>query len=76
MTIRPGQSWGGPGGEPADVEVRGGDDALADALAATPPGARVAFRPDGRSDLARALGLSPGAAGAGVDVSVDVLALG
>jgi diacylglycerol kinase family enzyme len=73
--VRPGQAWGEPGTDPPDLEVEGGDAELAAAAARAGPGARVRFRPDESSDLARALGLVPGAAAIGVEVAVDVLAL-
>jgi hypothetical protein len=74
MTIRPGESWGEPGESSPDIEVDGGDAALADALTTVPAGALVAFRPDPTSDLARALGCTPGRA-TGHEVTVDLLAL-
>jgi hypothetical protein len=76
MTLRPGQSWGRPGAGTPDVEVTGGDDTLAETIAAAPPGALVRFLPDASSDLARALGLAPDASPTGMVVNVDVLALG
>ena len=54
--IRPGEPWGSPTSSPPDVEVTGGDRALAATVAAT-PGALVRFRPDPTSDLARTVGL-------------------
>lgn len=74
MTLRPGQSWGRPGGSSPELEVAGGDAVLADAFATLPAGALVAFRPDPSSDLARALGCTPGPA-TGHEVTIDVLAL-
>jgi hypothetical protein len=74
VTLRPGDPWGGPGGPP-DLEVDGDDAALAAAGAATPAGTRIRFRPGPSSDLARALGLVPGAAATPVEVAVDLLAL-
>jgi diacylglycerol kinase family enzyme len=76
--IRPGDPWGDPAEGPPDVEVGGGDPALAavvaDALARDPgptPGALIGFTPAG-SDLARAVGLvTPGAQGRAL--SMDVL---
>jgi hypothetical protein len=59
MTIRRGEQWGDPPVGPPDVEVEGTDAALA-AVADRRPGARVAFRPVGGSDLARALGVVAG----------------
>jgi len=75
MTLRPGDPWGAPGGEPPDLEVAGDDAVLAAAGGAAPAGTRIRFRPDPSSDLARALGLVPGAAATQVEVGVDVLAL-
>jgi hypothetical protein len=74
MTIRPGDAWGRAGGQIPDLEVEGGDAALAEALATKPAGALVAYRPDRSSDLARALGYAPGRA-SGHEVTIDVLAL-
>ena len=54
--------------------MRGGDAALAAAAAAS-PGARLRFRPDASSDLARALGLTPGGAPTQMDVAVDEMRL-
>ena len=55
--IRPGEEWGNPARSPADLEVRGGDAALARAVVDA-PGALIRFRPDPTSDLARAVGLA------------------
>ncbi|MGO9872582.1 MAG: hypothetical protein ACLPVY_02185 [Acidimicrobiia bacterium] len=56
--IQPGEPWGSPTSSPPDVEVAGGDAALA-AVVGRAPGALVRFRPDRTSDLARAVGLAP-----------------
>jgi hypothetical protein len=55
--IRKGEPWGHPAGGPPDVDVSGGDGALAERVAAH-PGARIRFRPDATSDVARATGLA------------------
>ena len=55
--IRPGAQWGVPATGAAALAGRGGDAELA-ALAASTPGALVHFVPDGRCDLARAIGLT------------------
>jgi hypothetical protein len=74
--IRPGEPWGSPTSSPPDFEVVGGDRALAAAVAGT-PGALVRFRPDGSSDLARAVGLAPGGAAdlMGTALPLDLLSL-
>jgi hypothetical protein len=71
--IRPGEEGGSPTGSPPDLDVSGGDAALAQAVAAS-PGALISFHPDDTSDLARAVGLAPGAA-QGTALPLDVLAL-
>ena len=60
MSLGPGEPWGSPASAPPDLEVEGGDRALAGAVAGR-AGALVRFRPDATSDLARAVGLRPGA---------------
>jgi hypothetical protein len=61
MTIRPGDDWGTPtSGAPACV-IAGDDHALAAAAAELDPDTLLAFAPDPSSDLARAIGLEPGA---------------
>jgi hypothetical protein len=55
--IEKGVEWGREPTGPPDVEVEGGDAALAAAVAAA-PGPRVRFRPDPTSDFARAVGIS------------------
>jgi hypothetical protein len=69
--IRPGQPWGAPTAGPPDARGVGGDRDLAE-LAAAHPGARLRFDPDGRCDLARAVGLTGDATGA-TDLPVDGL---
>jgi putative lipid kinase YegS-like protein len=71
--LRHGQPWGQPAAGPPDLEVAG-DDADLGAAAARHPGALLRFRPAPRSDIARALGLSPDGPG-GTEVALDVLAL-
>lgn len=75
--IRPGEEWGSPAESPADLEVLGGDAALARAVAAA-PGALIRFGPDPTSDLARAVGLAFGEvrAALGTALPLDALALG
>ena len=58
--VRPGEPWGQPSTGPADVEVHGGDGALAAAVTGH-TGLRVRFFPDANSDIARAVGLVAGA---------------
>jgi hypothetical protein len=73
--IRPGEPWGSPTSSEPDIEIAGGDAALA-AAASTNPGALVRFRPDAGSDLARAVGITPGAVAAepvGTEVPLDLL---
>jgi hypothetical protein len=74
--IRPGEEWGSPAGEPADLEISGGDADLAHAIAAA-PGALICFRPDPTSDLARAIGIPAGGVDdpAGNALPVDALHL-
>lgn len=54
--VEKGQPWERPTSGPAEWHVAGDDATLAAAVRER-PGARVEFRPDGSSDLARALGL-------------------
>jgi hypothetical protein len=54
--VEKGQPWERPASGPAAWTVEGGDAALA-ASVRDQPGARVGFRPDPTSDLARALGI-------------------
>jgi hypothetical protein len=76
--IRPGEPWGTPTSSPPDLDVAGGDAALAAAVADA-PGTLVRFRSDGTSDLARAVGLAPTATtpeAPATAVPLDLLALG
>ena len=73
MTIRKGEEWGKPATTPADHEVAGSDADLATWIAHS-PGALVEFRPDPGSDLARAVGLEPGAPRA-TEIAMDALVL-
>jgi hypothetical protein len=57
VSISKGSPWGRPAAGPADLDVEGGDDALASAVAAHPH-ARISFAPAPGSDFARAIGLS------------------
>jgi hypothetical protein len=56
--VEKGVAWGRPAAGPPDVEVTGGDAALAAAIVERDH-PRVWFRPDDASDLARAIGLAP-----------------
>ena len=69
--IRPGQPWGVESSAEADIEVAGGDGALAGVLARglVDPLVRFVANPD--SDLARAIGLVAGAPPGGVALPVD-----
>jgi hypothetical protein len=71
--IRPGEEWGSPTASPPDLEVSGGDDALAQAVAGA-PGALIRFHADPSSDLGRSVGLGSGDAH-GTALPLDVLAL-
>jgi len=77
MTIRPGDEWGNPTTATPERHVAGDDHALALALTDLDPGALLAFAPDGSSDLARAIGLEPGAAldPRGIDLPIDAMRL-
>lgn len=73
--VEPGRPWERPAAGPAAWHVEGDDAALAAAVRDR-PGARVGFRPDPTSDLARALGVHgarPGPGDAAVDLPVDGL---
>jgi hypothetical protein len=69
--VEKGRPWERPATGPADWHVSG-DDATLAAAVRDHPGARVVFRPDGASDLARALGL-PGAGDGSLELPVDAL---
>lgn len=69
--IRPGEAWGGPTTGPPHATGAGDDRDLA-ALAAAHPGARLAFEPDERCELARAVGLHRAAVG-GTELPLDAL---
>ena len=62
--VEKGRPWERPATGPAEWHVDG-DDATLAAAVRDHPGARVEFRPGPGSDLARALGASPGGAGPG-----------
>jgi hypothetical protein len=75
MPIEKGRPWERPATGPASWQVEGDDAALAAAVR-DHPGARVGFRPDPSSDLARALGVqSPRIEGGGgtIELAVDAL---
>ncbi|HEY7135052.1 MAG TPA: hypothetical protein VIB48_08295 [Acidimicrobiia bacterium] len=69
--IEKGAPWGEPTTATAAIEVRGDDADLA-AVVEGAGGALVRFEPTAASDLARALGLGPGAPGA-TAVALDAL---
>ena len=73
MTIRPGEPWGIPTAADPTVTIAGGDHALATAVDDLGADALVSFLPDATSDLARAIGLVPGATTnrRGIDLPVD-----
>ncbi len=71
--IKPGEEWGKPTSASPDLEVTGADADLAAAVSGR-PGVLVRFRPDGSSDLARAIGLDR-AGGLGVELALDLLRL-
>jgi len=66
------RDWGTAPAGPPDVTIAGTDRDLAAAVVAQ-PGARIAFRPTGASDLARALGLRATARPASLEVPLDTL---
>lgn len=74
--IRAGQPWGTENSGPADFEVSGSDGMLAAVVARGLADPLVRFVPAAGSDLARAVGLVPGAAAAGMALPLDVLAVG
>ena len=69
--IEKGTPWERPASSPAEWHVAG-DDATLAAAVRDRPGARVEFRPDGSSDLARALGLHRTGTGS-LELAVDAL---
>jgi hypothetical protein len=69
--IRPGEPWGAPATGTADATGAGDDTDLA-RLVAAHLGARLAFHPGDRCDLARAVGLTSDATGA-FELPVDAL---
>jgi hypothetical protein len=72
--VEKGRPWERPASAPAEWHVEGDDAALAAAVRDR-PGARVGFRPDPSSDLARALGIHGGGHGA-LELTVDALRVG
>ena len=75
MSLRPGDEWGSESTRSADLDVSGGDADLAGAVAGAPDGVLIRFRPDGGSDLARALGLRGDGSPLGREVPMDALAV-
>ena len=73
--IRPGQPWGTDASGPPDFEVSGGDPMLAAVLERGLADPLVRFAAAGDSDLARAIGLVPGAATTGLALPLDALAV-
>jgi diacylglycerol kinase family enzyme len=69
--VEKGEPWERPAAAPPSWTVEGDDAALAAAVR-DHPGARVAFRPDPTSDLARALGIHATGAAA-LDLAIDAL---
>ena len=69
--VEKGRPWERPATGPADWHVSG-DDATLAAAVRDHPGARVEFRPDAASDLARAVGLR-GAGDGSMELPVDAL---
>ena len=69
--VEKGRPWERPASGPAEWHVHG-DDATLAAAVRDHLGSRVEFRPDGTSDLARALGLH-GAGDATLELPVDAL---
>ena len=72
--VEKGVPWERPAAGPAEWEVDGDDPALAAAVRGR-PGARVAFRPDPTSDLARAIGVhaAGGSRAPTFDLTLDAL---
>ncbi len=73
--VAKGEPWERPAAGPATWHVEGDDAALAAAVR-DQPGARVGFRPDPRSDLARALGVHTAPSGPAegtLELAVDAL---
>ncbi len=74
--MKPGDEWGSPTTASPDLEIAGGDPALAAALVEAGPDPLVWFRPTG-SELARAVGLTgPDASVRGIAVPMDRLDTG
>ncbi len=73
MGVRKGEPWHRPAAGPPDWVVTGDDRALADAVAAGPPGVRLRWVPDGDADFARAVSVAPGDRSVGVDLPCDAL---
>jgi hypothetical protein len=75
MGIAKGQPWGEPEDGRPDLTIAGDDTDLALAVRDTPPGVLVAYVPSAASDLARAVGMRPGAPPQGLALPMDVLEL-
>jgi diacylglycerol kinase family enzyme len=73
--IRAGQPWGTESPGPADLAVTGSDGMLAAVVARGLADPLVRFVPATGSDLARAVGLVPGAPAAGMALPLDVLSV-
>jgi len=71
--VHKGEPWERPASGPAAWHVEGDDAALAAAVREQ-PGARVGFRPDPTSDLARALGIATTGDGT-LELGIDALAV-
>ena len=72
-SLRPGQSWGTETSGPPDIEVTGGDRALAGMLASGTADPLVRFVAAADSDLVLAVGLVAGAAPTGIALPLDAL---
>jgi hypothetical protein len=72
-TLRPGQPWGTEASGPPDLDVTGGDAALASVVARGLADPLVRFAATSDSDLALAVGLVAGAAASGLALPLDIL---
>lgn len=73
--VRPGRPWGIEAAGPPDLEVTGSDGMLAEVVVRGVADPLVRFIPGRSSDLARAVGLVPGAVAAGMALPLDTLAV-